>query len=285
MTTFYKEHYLLIPIFLNIVMLILTYSSLVIGLLRLKKPEKISKKRKLSFLAIAAIMSVSFTYSLLPSICLKLQYLSEPKNLYHFDKSDIYIRGNPNEFQIAEIAIAFQNMNSNVSNAIKIISFREEEHFNSIEHEAAHVGCGKGVFCAPATGFTDHSVIEHETAHLYSFSLGKNFIQAWELIAGEIYGKYTKKDSQHFIIWAEGDEYGPRHGCMNAYGSTNVDEDIAIFYEDICDLLSSKNERDFILLKNANSQDKRYEQKIALLYQYGFISNQEYRKIKKYLHQ
>ena len=266
-------------------MLILTYSSLVIGLLRLKKPEKVSKKRKLSFLAIAAIMSVSFTYSLLPSICLKLQYLSEPKNLYHFDKSDILIRGNPNEFQIAEIAIAFQNMNPNVSSSLKVISFREEELFNGIEHEAAHVGCGKGVFCAPARSFTDHSVIEHETAHLYAFSLGKNFIQEWELIAGEVYGKYTKKDLQHFIIWTEGYEDGPRYGCMNAYGSTNVDEDIATFYEDICDLLASKNERDFILLKNANSQDKRYEQKIALLYQYRFISYQEHQKILKHIKQ
>src|SRR3989344_2242040 len=203
MKIFFKEYSLLIPIFLNIFLLTLAYSALAIGLLRLKKPEGVSKKRKLCSLTLATIISVSLTCFLLPLIYLKLQYLSEPKNLYRFDKSNIYIRGNPNEFQIAEITLAFKNMNFNVSNSIKIISFRETKHFNNIDHEAAHVGCGKGVFCAPVEGFTDHSLIEHETAHLYAFSLGVDFFQKWKLIAGEIYGKYIKKDSQHFVIWAE----------------------------------------------------------------------------------
>jgi hypothetical protein len=104
---------------------------------------------------------------------------------------------------------------------------------------------------------------------------GENtFIDEWEEIAGDIYGEGISSTSN--VLWDD-DSDGPKNGCTRAYGCTKVGEDIATFVEPIAD----KDYDFFAPLINPDSKqyDPRYEQKINLLWEHGFITTEDHKKI------
>ncbi|MBI2147781.1 hypothetical protein HYU19_04890 [Candidatus Woesearchaeota archaeon] len=108
----------------------------------------------------------------------------------------------------------------------------------------------------------------------------QSFTARWAAIAGDVYGKDLTKDPDMVeplpAAWAD-EQVGPRNGCVRAYGCNNAHEDIATFVEPI-----AEGDYDFykpLITPGSSQYDKRYKDKLDLLHEYGFISNEDYRKI------
>ena len=75
--------------------------------------------------------------------------------------------------------------------------------------------------------------------------------------------------------WAstwDDDTRGPRNGCVRAYGCNNHLEDIATMVEAVYALGPSDD-----FFKKLIKEDPRYKQKLDLLREYHFISEERYK--------
>lgn len=100
----------------------------------------------------------------------------------------------------------------------------------------------------------------------------ETFESRWEAIAGNVYGKDLQEEALA-IRWTDGTEE-PRNGCMKPYGCNNLHEDVATHLETF-------GKRDYGLFKElidpTNAKyDPRYKQKLDLLYEYEFITEEQY---------
>jgi len=101
-----------------------------------------------------------------------------------------------------------------------------------------------------------------------------SFQNRWEEIAGNVYGKNLKKYKDGLSIrWKDG-TYGPRNGCIRAYGCNEFGEDVATFFEPLANKDYSAYED--LLSPDSKKYDSRYREKFELGYEYGFVSDQEY---------
>ncbi|MFH1455422.1 MAG: hypothetical protein ABIF40_00550 [archaeon] len=105
------------------------------------------------------------------------------------------------------------------------------------------------------------------------------FISKWKTVAGDVYGKdlgfgYVQDLS---VLWQDG-THGPRHGCVRAYGCNNEMEDIATFTEQL-----AEKDYDFYrgLIDSCNNRENYeiYRNKIELLHEYKFMTDDEYYSI------
>ncbi len=112
-----------------------------------------------------------------------------------------------------------------------------------------------------------------------SYAGNNEFNSQWLTIAGgkEIYGveNLIEKDSQGQVIWkGEGSIFidKGKEGFVRAYGAKNYGEDVATYVEKIV------GEPTFFKKNNliGEGADPRYKQKIDLLLEYGFITDEEY---------
>ncbi|MCX5751327.1 MAG: hypothetical protein NT099_06645 [Candidatus Saganbacteria bacterium] len=123
----------------------------------------------------------------------------------------------------------------------------------------------------------------HEVAHLLIFDLrdsGSDFEKKWTEAAGEVYGeKHVRYPDKGFpaYTWKEsGTDGEPKYGCVRAYGCKEFGEDVATFVEQVV-----KDPRFFAPLLDHKSKqyDPRYEQKLILLRDYGFITEEQFKSV------
>jgi len=109
------------------------------------------------------------------------------------------------------------------------------------------------------------------------------FEKEWRQIAGD-YSKISERNDEGYFEYKEsfiekvkGDGLGsgPRKGVIRPYGGSSFSEDVATFNERI------NNPGFFKDLINPSSEkyDQKYDQKLLLLYEYGFMSDKEYNAI------
>ncbi|MDP3640610.1 MAG: hypothetical protein Q8R53_05440, partial [Nanoarchaeota archaeon] len=122
----------------------------------------------------------------------------------------------------------------------------------------------------------------------------------WESIAGDVYGQNLGEPTvggYNANTWSDGSRTA-RFGCFRAYGCNNFDEDVAeaveLFaegrYEFIRNLLNPQSDyyqnslgevRGDIILTPEVAEDwaARYRGKVELLYEYGFITEEDYQRV------
>ncbi|MFH1455423.1 MAG: hypothetical protein ABIF40_00555 [archaeon] len=103
-----------------------------------------------------------------------------------------------------------------------------------------------------------------------------SFKQKWQTIAGDVYGKDIVETEKGYTQWSDS-VYGPRNGCVRSYGCKNLGEDIATFFENF-----AKDDYEFyqnLVNPTSPDYDVRYEYKLDLGYEYGFVTQEEYNKI------
>ena len=123
-------------------------------------------------------------------------------------------------------------------------------------------------------GYIKRSLVWHETAHVYAKRLddyyhkmaSHYFHRDWLNIAGEVYGDGYEGDPE-------------TEGILTTYGRRSVHEDIAEWVEKCYEYLYTA-ESIPIFHKSHIRKDERYRRKLALLYQYGFFSEADYKKLK-----
>tara|TARA_Y100000310_G_scaffold213829_1_gene214839 strand:+ start:14934 stop:16946 length:2013 start_codon:yes stop_codon:yes gene_type:complete len=109
-------------------------------------------------------------------------------------------------------------------------------------------------------------IVKEEESKLSTFG-GK-----WKEIAGTDYDLYDEFGGGYVM---DPKNKGAKYGLIRSYGGKNIFEDIATFVEEV------NNPSFFKPLINPQDDkyDVRYEQKLALLHEYKFISDEEYNKI------
>ncbi len=128
----------------------------------------------------------------------------------------------------------------------------------------------------------------------------KTFKQKWLDIAGDVYDKTKeiKRGGRKFGVstWkdapdigSDDQKYGPRHGCVRAYGCKNYLEDVSTFLENLYSKAYSYKElidpnSEFYKNKpQQTAQDwaNRYRKKLDMLHEYNFIKKERYELITK----
>ncbi|MBI1971219.1 hypothetical protein HYS47_05715 [Candidatus Woesearchaeota archaeon] len=112
--------------------------------------------------------------------------------------------------------------------------------------------------------------------------------ERWETIADDVYGTTLLKEPEegrdYSTEWKDNTK-GPRQGCIRAYGCNNYLEDIATFVEPIANGDHEFFTREGLImppghpLYDSAKYDPRYKQKLDLLLEYQFITEEDYRKI------
>lgn len=133
-------------------------------------------------------------------------------------------------------------------------------------------------------------------------SSSNTFKERWEAIAGNVYGKNLGTQivgGRSAVTWADGTD-SPRYGCVRAYGCNNYYEDVATFVEPVASgdfttytgfyLSELIDPRSFYYTtypgyrktrKEAQEWASVYREKLDLLYEYGFIKEEDYQKIMR----
>ena len=126
------------------------------------------------------------------------------------------------------------------------------------------------------------------------------FRQRWVSIAGDVYGQHLGAPTvqgRNANTWSDGSSTA-RFGCFRAYGCNSFDEDVAeaveLFaegrYELIRNLLNPQSDyyqgylglaMGGIILTQDVAEDwaARYRGKVELLYEYGFITEEDYQRV------
>tara|TARA_Y100000310_G_scaffold330357_1_gene401839 strand:+ start:1811 stop:4069 length:2259 start_codon:yes stop_codon:yes gene_type:complete len=116
-------------------------------------------------------------------------------------------------------------------------------------------------------------VWEAESDFIESKPRVESFETEWKSIAGDFYGvDLGEKRAGLAISWADGSNE-PRNGFVRPYGANNYLEDIATFVENVY-----KNP-DFykpLITQGSAQYDVRYRQKLDLLYERDFITQEKY---------
>ena len=109
-----------------------------------------------------------------------------------------------------------------------------------------------------------------------------NFEKKWEVVAGPVYGEGLGEKivaGHNAAKWKDGTD-APKNGVIMAYGANNFWEDVATFVEPFAE----KN-HDFFkqyISPSSPQYDGRYEEKLKLLYEYGFITEMDYLDVMSY---
>ncbi|MDP2673051.1 MAG: hypothetical protein Q8O84_04530 [Nanoarchaeota archaeon] len=179
------------------------------------------------------------------------------------------------------------NLNYETRESINKIEILSSKEFDDYYPFFKVFGAFPGAFASPTgtivmrSGY--ESSLKHEAAHerhydlglIPGLSYGGEFNKKWDKTAGEYdkvistkHGDYYKDASGEIIL-------EPRHGYTSAYGGKNIHEDVATFVD------YSNNPEFFKPLIDPTSEkyDKRYRQKLDLLYKYKFITDKEYYRI------
>jgi hypothetical protein len=188
---------------------------------------------------------------------------------YRFGKHPIEVAGTITIELFGELAAAFALVTPRLLRAVRLVNILPDAHFTDRESGHAH---GR-TFCV-RTLFS-RKTVWHEAGHCLTSDLNDHsFITEWRKVAGDIYGTKCKKDF-FGTAWREGGD-GPRHGCIEAYGATNEDEDIATMTAAVYGRFWEWTRRSRI-----DVRDRRYPAKLELLYIMDFIPEELYLLARK----
>ncbi|PIN79982.1 hypothetical protein COV11_04905 [Candidatus Woesearchaeota archaeon CG10_big_fil_rev_8_21_14_0_10_30_7] len=175
----------------------------------------------------------------------------------------------------------------------KIYVINKSDFFHEEKWMYAHTHIADGVLCLPF-GYPNR-IAFHEAAHARHGGLDQriDFSEQWKRIARIRYGvllKFPSGDDTK-IVWIDGTK-GAKYGCLEAYGSYTVYEDVATFVEVLGYTESPELVKimfDFSTDKDrlvnvysfyfCNPADVRYKQKVDLLNENGFFTDAEYYKL------
>ena len=181
------------------------------------------------------------------------------------------IYGNFTQEQIDSIDTALSHMEPRVIRTVKKVSFCPDICHYERSTAVGHCWPG-GEICFMRDGLWRYTTVWHEAAHAYYFSLsepgifGPRFYSltiSWLFTAGLVYNEPTA--GQTF----------PANGLLTDYATTNVSEDIAEFTEAVYSYKFYPDSLLHLMKKSGQlREDSRYEKKLKLLAEYGFISRE-----------
>lgn len=114
-------------------------------------------------------------------------------------------------------------------------------------------------------------VIWHEVTHVFTDVVegATELKDRWLVVAGDV---YTEKYEDYYST-------DPDNGFLINYGRWNYWEDIAVFVGH-CYVYLYVNKNHSVFANKNFKTDERYRKKLDLLYQYGFFSTEDYKKLK-----
>ena len=122
--------------------------------------------------------------------------------------------------------------------------------------------------CALLKGICRATIV-HEATHAYHSFLdasGSSFSQKWLKVAGNVYNKDATAPN--------------KDGILDAYARLHHEEDIARWVEYCYLYLYEEKKTDHFSGLQDRKSDPRYRQKLALLHQYKFLSDEQYVQFK-----
>ncbi len=154
-------------------------------------------------------------------------------------------------------------------------------HFRMYTANAAHLGASwtgilaGGHLCSSALNTIclsvesiSYTTVWHEMGHLYHWRLnreGSEFGRRWWEVAGEVYHRnFTLPNNS---------------GILTPYSRGDMMEDIAEWVSE-CYVYLYYGVNTGIASNPEVKKDPRYRRKLALLYEYGFLSRSDYKKLK-----
>ncbi len=172
----------------------------------------------------------------------------------------------------------------------KIYILKKEDFFHEYDWMVAHAHSDIGIICLPED--YDKKLVIHEAAHVRHGQLDKstNFSIDWWNAAQVDYGSLIDVTNDD-VAWKDNPE-GPDHGHVRAYGNKSLYEDVATFVEVLgykytpleveVRIELDEDVEDYVRkcpLYFCDKNDRRYQEKIDLLFMYSFINYSEYLEI------
>lgn len=113
-------------------------------------------------------------------------------------------------------------------------------------------------------------VFWHEIAHAWHFRLKTRheFEDEWRQVAGDVYGRDNNPPGTIY----------PTRGLLRRYSGQQLREDVADTFMFVISEIHGGDAPYERLLAGADWQDFRYREKVRLLWRYGFLSDEDYRK-------
>ncbi len=211
--------------------------------------------------------------------CASLPPVSNFQSQYNF-----VVRGNVTEDQVKTLDYILGRLPPAMIASIREIAVQPPEHFG--HGQIAHFGnplCGP-IICLQPNNVNDSATVWHETGHAYQRQLdvdredySEGFTAKWINLAGDVYVGVDNYGEQ------PPSEY-PRRGLLTPYASSNNREDLAEWVENVYCFLTDRNSAIAALKENGDfHKDARYAKKLQLLNQYGFLNDEDYRKVLDFL--
>lgn len=192
------------------------------------------------------------------------------------------VRGHVTEDQVKTLDYIFGRLPPAMVASVREVAVQPPEHFKG--DEVAHFnGCGP-IICFQPDNVNSPGVVWHETAHAYQYRLDlesenglSDFTIKWRKTAGDVYdggGDHKKGNYAEY----------PKLGLLDPYARTNGFEDVAMWVENVYCFLTDRHSAIVALKENGDfHQDARYAKKLQLLNQYGFLNDEDYRKVLDFL--
>ena len=174
---------------------------------------------------------------------------------------------------------AVSGMTPEVSGSVVSVSIvSDDAHFGKFP-VSAHTHWERRV-CLKESKFHDNNVrlmktVWYESGHCATMLINKNtdgeFERRWSEVAGSV---YYNDYSKILIIW-----FIPQRGLLCFEAEVNFYEDVACWYDAVMQYEALKAGRISYTpfqLENIDSGDARYIRKLGLLFEYGFITKEQY---------
>ncbi len=204
-----------------------------------------------------------------------------------YSSHDFEVCGPATKEEIRGLDKALDVLPEAMVDSIMRVSAQPEKHFTTVPGEVAHVMMESGAGICFSPGYLDDpEVIWHEAAHCYENHLiatGRLFSIRWKMVAGDVYDDGTEyRISQALGTWFV--TRSVKRGVLTTYGRTNPHEDVAEFTGEVYKFLAGGYSQIQELKKTGLfSSDTRYRKKLGLLHEYGFLNDEDYRKVLDFL--
>ncbi|MBI5066433.1 hypothetical protein HZA97_09450 [Candidatus Woesearchaeota archaeon] len=176
----------------------------------------------------------------------------------------------------------------------RIYLITREDFYHDKNWTIAHAHSELGIICLPLN--YEKSTVFHEAAHVRHAYLDEttNFSMEWREVARIRYGSLADI-TDYSVLWHDGTNV-PKFGCLDAYNSTSIYEDVANFvgvlgYQETPEQIKgfldyNANIKDFFIMYPfyfCDKNDRRYQEKIDLLYEYHFLNFDQYSTLTRNL--
>lgn len=201
-------------------------------------------------------------------------------------RHDFEICGPATEEEIDKLDKILDALPEPMVDSIDRICIIGSDHFthNEIAHAAYYWG---GSICILPEQLNNPRTVWHEVGHTYRTHLvmtGSDFVFRWREASGNFYdgGLEYRKEATTGLWMAT--TY-PKLGMLTAYSRVNDSEDVSEFVSHVYLFLDGQYSSMLIKLKSDGSAhlSDRYFRKLALLHEYGFINDADYRKVLDFL--